>query len=279
MSALEEVQTQSSRDVPSLAMSEYKDSKCLSASSVKKETPPESLCLLQKEIPPLTSSADEGLIMEALSLVKSSSYSLASDKTKCPQDDSLQTQNGLSMSLDEVLEPSKVNVVSSTSVTLREQPSPNCIPAMSDVAGASTVIMNSGSSSLNQEKILQTFSLVFPKQTDLSLKREEVSMELSGEEADINLTLTISPPTSPSEEIAAGEIEQFQKTPVSNVGQQSRSEEMVEPEEEERLIRNREINSASCMSVYPVESRELLKIVPPRLQRKLMSPWTFPLDL
>ncbi|XP_021035901.1 protein FAM208B isoform X4 [Mus caroli] len=275
MSALEEVQTQSSRDVPSLAMSEYKDSKCLSASSVKKETLPESLCLLQKEIPSLTSSADEGLIMEALSLVKSSSYSLASDKTKCPQDTSLQTQNGLSMSLDEVLEPSKVKVVSSTSVTLREQQSPNCIPAMSDVAGTSTVIMNSGSSSLNQEKILQTFNLVFPKQTDLSLNREEVSMELSGEGADINLTLTISPPISPGEGIAAGEIEQFQRTPVSNVGQQSRSE-MVEPEEEERLIKNREIHSASCMSVYPVESRELLKNCTPEVTEKVNVTLDFP---
>ncbi|XP_029403229.1 protein FAM208B isoform X3 [Mus pahari] len=273
VSAMEEVQTQSSRNVPSLAMSEYKDSKCLSASSVKKETPPDSLCLLQKESP-LTSSAD-GLIMEALSLVKSSSYSLASNKTKCPQDASLQTQNGLSMSLDEVLEPSKV-IVSSTSVTLREQQSPSCIPAMSDVAGASSVIMNSGNSSLNQEKILQTFNLVFPKHTGLSLNREEVSMEFSGEDADIDLTLTISPPTRPSEEIAAGEIEQLQRTPVSNVGQQSRSEEMVEPEEQERLIKNREMNSASCLSVYPVESRELLKNCTPEITEKFNVTSVFP---
>ncbi|XP_076795524.1 protein TASOR 2 isoform X3 [Arvicanthis niloticus] len=267
VSALEKVQTQSPRDVPSLAMSEYKDSKCLSASSIKKETPPESLYLLQKEISPLTSSADKGLIMEAFSLVKSSSYLLASDKTKYPLDASLKSQNGLSMSLDEVLEPSQVKVVSSTSVALREQQSPNCIPEMSDVAGGSSEIINSDNSSLNQEKILQTFSSVFPKQTDLSLNREEVSMELSGEDADIDLTLTILPPTSLSEERAAGEIEQLQGAPVANERQQSRSEEMVEPEQE-KLIK-KETNTASCMSVYPVESRELLKNCSPEVAEKV----------
>ncbi|XP_031215264.1 protein TASOR 2 isoform X4 [Mastomys coucha] len=275
VSALEKVQTQSPTDVPSLAMSEDKNSKCLSASSVKKETPPENLCLLQTETPPLTSSADEGLIMEALSLVKSSSYSLASDKTKCLQDASQQTQNGLSMSLDEILEPSQVKVVSSTSVTLKEQQSPNCNPAMSDVAGGSSEIMNSCNRSLNQEKILQTFNSVFPKQTDLSLNMEEVSMELAGEDPDIDLTLTISPPTSHSEEIAAGEIEQLQRSPVSNVGQQSRSE-MVEPEEQERLIKNRETNSASCMSVCPVESSELLKNCTPEVPEKVNVTSDFP---
>ncbi|XP_052013335.1 protein TASOR 2 isoform X4 [Apodemus sylvaticus] len=274
VSALEKVQTQSARDVPSLAMSKYKGSKCLSADSIKKETPPESLCLLQKEISPLTSSAD-GLIMEAFSLVKSSSYSLASNKTMCPQDTSLQTQNGLSMSSDEVLEPSQV--VSSTSVPLREQQFPNCILAMSDVAGGSSEIVNSDNSSLNQDKSLQTFNLaVFPKRTDSSMNKEEVSMELPGDDADINLTLTISPPTSPSEEIAAGEIEQMQGVPVSNVGQQSRSEEIVEPERQERLIKNRETNSASCMSVYPVESKESLKNCTPEVTEKVNVTSDFP---
>ncbi|XP_028625735.1 protein FAM208B isoform X2 [Grammomys surdaster] len=274
VSASEKVQTQSLRDIPSLAMTEYKDSKCLSASSIKKETPPESLCLLQKEIPPLTSSADEGLIMEALSLVKSSSYSLPSDKTKYSLDASLKTQNGLSISLDEILEPSQVKVVSSTSVTLREQQSPNCIPAISDVAGGSSEIINSDNSSLNQEKILQTFSSIFPKQTDLSLNREEVSMELSGEDAGIDLTLTVSPPTSPSEEIAAGEVEQLQGAQVANEGQQSRSEEMVEPEQE-RLIK-KETNTATCMSLYPVESRELLKNCSPEVAEKVNVTSDFP---
>ncbi|XP_032740971.1 protein TASOR 2 isoform X2 [Rattus rattus] len=275
VSALEKGQTQSPRDVSSLAMSEYKDSKCLSASSVNKETPPESLCLLQKEIP-LTSPADKGLIMEALSLVKNSSYSLASDKTKCPQDVSLQTQNGLSMSLGEVLEPSQVKVVSSTSVTLRAQQSPNCISVTSDVAGGSSEIMNSDNSSLNQKKVLQIFNSVFPKETDLSLNREEVSMELSGEDADIDLTLTISPPTSPSEEIAAGEIEQFQRATGSNVGQQSRPEEMVEPEQQGSHIKNREISSASCISVYPVESKEMSKNYTPEVAEKVNVTSDFP---
>lgn len=260
MSALEKAQTQCTRDIPSLAISELKDSKCLSASSVQKEAPLESLCLPRKETPPPTSSTDEGLIMEPLSLVKSSSYSLASDETKCPQDAFLQTQNGFSMSLDEVLEPSQATVIlSSASATLGDQLSLNCVPAINNIFDGSSEVRTSENSSLNQEKILQTFNSVFPKQTVLSLNREEVSQELSGEDSDIDLTLTISPPLSPRKEMASGEVKQSQRVPVSNIGLQSRTEEIVEPEEQMSLIEYREINLASSLSVYPVESRESLK--------------------
>ncbi|XP_051007394.1 protein TASOR 2 [Acomys russatus] len=260
VSALEKAQTQCPRDIPLLAMSELKDSKCLPASSVKKEAHPENLCPSQKEIPPPTSSADEGSRIEALSLVKSYTYPLAGDEAKCPQASFLQTQNGFSMSVGEVLEPSQVKVVSlSASATLGDQQPLNCAPGISNISDGSSDVRNSDNSSLKQEKVLQTLNSVFPKQTDLSLNREEVSMELSGEDSDINLTLTISPPTSPREEMVAGEIEQSQRAPVSNLRLQSTSEETVEPEERVSLIKNREINSASCMSVCPVESREPLK--------------------
>lgn len=257
VSTLEKAQTQCPRDIPSLAISEYKENKCLSASSLKKETP-ESQCPLQKEIPP--TSADEGLITEALSLVKSSSYSLASDKTKCPQDAFLQTQNDFSVSLDEVLEPSQVKVVSlSTSATLENKQSLYCIPAISNISDGSTEVRNNDKSNLNQEMTLQTLNSVFPQQTDLSVNKEEVSMELSGEGSDTDLTLTVSLPTSPREEMATCEIEQLQRAPVLNLGLQNRNEEMVDSEAQVSLIKNKEINLASCMSVYPVEPKEPLK--------------------
>lgn len=258
LSTLEKAQTECPRDIPSLAISEYKASKCLSASSLKKKTPPESLGPLQKEIPPPT-SADEGLITEALPLVKSSSYSLANDKTKCPQDSFLQTQNGFRMSLDEVLEPSQVKASSPTSATLGKKQSLNCIPAISNVSDDSSEVRNNDKSSLNQEKALQTFNSLFPKQTDLSMNKEEVSRKLSGEDSDIDLTLTVSPHPSSREEMAAGEIKQLQRAPISNLGLQSRTEEMVEPEAQVSHIKNEEISSASFMSVFPVEPREPLK--------------------
>ncbi|XP_057642882.1 protein TASOR 2 isoform X2 [Chionomys nivalis] len=258
VSKLEEAQTQCPRDIPSLAISEYRESKCLSASSLEMETASESLCPLQKEIPPPTSA--DGLITEALPLVKSSSYSLASNKTKCPQDASLQTQNGFSMSINEVLEPSQVKVVSSsTSATLGNKPSLNCIPAICNISDGPSEVRINDKSSLNQEKTLQILNSVFPKQADLSMNREEVSMELSGEYSDTNPTLTVLPPTNPREEMAAGEIEQLQKTPVSNLGLQSRTEEEVEPEVQVNLIKNKTINSASYISVYAVDPREPLK--------------------
>lgn len=258
LSTLEKAQTQCPRDIPSLAISECKESKCLSTSSLKKETPPESLCPLQKEIPPPTSSADEGLVTEALSFVKSSSYSLASDKTKCPQDSFLQTQNGFHMSLDEILEPSQVKVSSSTSATLGNKQSLNCIPTISNITDGSSEVRNNDKSSLNQEKGLQTFNSLIPKQTNLSMNREEVSMELLGKDSDIDLTLTVSPHTIPREEIASDEIEQLHRAPISNLGL-SRTEEMVEPEAQVSHIKNKEVSSASLMSVFSVESREPLK--------------------
>ncbi|XP_051050768.1 protein TASOR 2 isoform X3 [Phodopus roborovskii] len=260
LSTLEKAQTQYTRDIPSLAISEYKESKCLSPFSLKKETPPESLCPLQKEIPPPTPSADKGLITEALSLVKSSSDSLASDKTKCPQDAFLQTQNGFHMSLDEVLlEPSQVKVSSSASATLGNKQSLKCIPAISNISDGSSEVRNNDKSSLNQEKALQAFNSLFPKQADLSMNREEASMKLPGEDSDIDLTLTVSPRTSPREEMAAGEIEQLQRAPVSNLGLQRRTEEMIEPEAQASCIKNKEFSSASFMSVFPVEPRVPVK--------------------
>ncbi|CAO2595078.1 Protein TASOR 2, partial [Lemmus lemmus] len=274
---LEEAQTQCPRDIPSLAISEYRESKCLSASSLEMETPPESLCPLQKEIPPPTLA--DGLITEALPLVKSSSYSLASNKTKCPQDSSLQTPNGFSMSINEVLEPSQV-VSSSTSAILGNKQSLNCIPAISNISDGPSEVRINDKSSLNKEKTLQILNSVFPKEADLSMNREEVSMELSGEYSDTNPTLTVIPLASPREEMVAGEIEQLQKSPVSDLGLQSRTEEEVEPEVQVSLIENKKINSASSISVYAVEPREPLKETQkncaPKVAEEINVPSDFP---
>ncbi|KAM7330546.1 hypothetical protein ACRRTK_009735 [Alexandromys fortis] len=140
---------------------------------------------------------------------------------------SLRTQNDFSMSVKESCH--KV-VPSPISATLGNKPSLNCIPAITNISDGHPEVRNNDRSSLNQEKTLQILNSVFPKQADLAMNREEVRRALSGEDSDTDLSLMVLPPTSSREEMAAGEVEQWQKTPVSNPGLQSRTEEMVEPE-------------------------------------------------
>lgn len=140
---LEKAQLQSLKDIPSLAVSGYEDMKCISASSPKQGTRAKNLCLLQKEIPLVISSpslsADKSLLMETAPLAESSNYSLAGEETKCPKDDAfLQTQDFLSTSLDEVIDPSQVKVVSSSaSATSGKKHSLNCILPRSDTSDVS----------------------------------------------------------------------------------------------------------------------------------------------
>lgn len=143
VSTLEKAQLQSLKDIPSLAVSGYEDMKCISASSPKQGTRAKNLCLLQKEIPLVISSpslsADKSLLMETAPLAESSNYSLAGEETKCPKDDAfLQTQDFLSTSLDEVIDPSQVKVVSSSaSATSGKKHSLNCILPRSDTSDVS----------------------------------------------------------------------------------------------------------------------------------------------
>ncbi|KAK2105497.1 Protein TASOR 2 [Saguinus oedipus] len=107
----------------------------------------------------------------------------------------------------------------------------------------------------NIEKMdFKAFDSVFIKQTNLSVNRE-VSLELPEEDSDIDLALTVSPPTSPREEMPAGEIEQLQEPPFSNLEHQDVAEEIGKPEEV-ALTGNREVNSADYESVYPTVAEE-----------------------
>ncbi|KAM4812307.1 protein TASOR 2 isoform X2 [Urocitellus parryii] len=262
ISALEKVQTQDLRDVPSLAVSGQKATNHLCASSVNRETLAQELCLLQKEKPLPVSSppSNKTSIMEALALVKSSSYTLPSEEMKGSQDCSLQTQRVFSISSEEIIEPSQVEVVSSSaSATLGKGYSLNCIPPRITMSDGSLEIRKNDKSNLNHENTnVESFTSVFAQQISPSKGREENRLELSEEDSDIDLTLTVSSPTSPKEEMAAGEIEQLQKAPVSNLELQDIAEEIVEPEEV-TLVENREISSANYMSVCPVVPEEPLE--------------------
>ncbi|XP_073085506.1 protein TASOR 2 isoform X2 [Manis javanica] len=251
---------QTLRDMPSVAMSGQKDPKCLCSSSVSRVAPAEELCSLQKETPGPGSSSPSGnsVVTEALSLGKSSNYSSPRKEVKLSQEFSLQTQSLFSISPEEVTEPSPIHeeVGSSASASLEKNYALTRIPPISATPhGASELKDEVG---LSSEKRNFESCSSFSKQTSLSLNTEEVSLELSEEDSDINLTLTISPPTSPREEMPAGEIEQHQEAPLSNLELQEMTEEIIESEEV-TLRANREGNSTSYTSVHPTVSEKAVE--------------------
>ncbi|XP_005383904.1 PREDICTED: protein FAM208B isoform X3 [Chinchilla lanigera] len=262
ISASEEAQTEGVRDIPSLAVSGQKSTKYLSAFSGKRETLDEELCSLRKEMPLRISSPspDKALIMEALSLVKRSSYPLPSAEMKHSQEVCLQTQNLFSISSEEIIEPSQVEVVSpSACASLGKRYSHDCIPSKSNVSGDSLEPRKNDKSSLSCANVnLESFSSVFAEQTNLPMNGQEVGLELQEENSDIDLTLTISPPTSPSGKVPTNETEQLQEAPGSNLELQDVAKEIVEPEEM-TLIEKRDMNSASSMSAYSTVSKEPLE--------------------
>ncbi|XP_058388344.1 protein TASOR 2 isoform X1 [Diceros bicornis minor] len=261
ISTFEKAQTQGLRDIPSLAMSGQKGTKYLCASSVNRETLAKEMCSLQKEIPVPGSSSpsDNSLVTEALSLVKSSNYSLPREEMKLSQEFFLPARSLCGVSLEEAIEPSQVEAASSSaSATLEKNYSLNCVPSISSLSDGSLELKND-KSGLNSENMnFESFNSAFTKQTSLSMNREEVSLELSEEDSDIDLTLTISPPTSPREEMPAGETEQHQEAPLSNLELQDMAEEIIEPEEV-TFVENREVNSANYTSVYPTVSEKPLE--------------------
>ncbi|XP_073912826.1 protein TASOR 2 isoform X3 [Castor canadensis] len=257
---LEKAQKQSLQDISPFALSGQKGTKYLSASSVSQETVAEGLSTLQKEVPPPVTSppSDKAPVMEALSLLKSSSYPLANEEMEPPQDVIVQTQSLFSITSEEIIKPSQIEIVpTSASATLGKKYSLN--QPTSNKSDDSFELRNDEKSSLNHEnRSVESFNSIFAKQTSLSVNREEISMELSEEDSDIDLTLTISPPTSPREERSISEIEQLQKTPTSKSELQDVAEEAVEPKEEIYLIKNRGVSSPGYMSVCPVVSEEPL---------------------
>ncbi|XP_023086272.2 protein TASOR 2 isoform X3 [Piliocolobus tephrosceles] len=257
VSTSEKAQTQGLRDIPSLVVAGQKGSKYLCASSVGRETLDKEVCSLQKEMHlPVSLPSDKAMVMEALSLVKSSSYLLPSEEVRCTQNFLSQTQSLLSLSSEGLVEPTQIEVDSSSaSTTLGKQCSLNCISSGCHTSGDSLELRKNDKNGPNTENMnFEEFDSVFIKQRRLAVSRE-VSLELSEEDSNIDLALTISPPTSPREEMPAGEIEQFEEAPFSNLELQDVAEEIGEPEDV-ALTESREVNSADNVSVYPTVSEE-----------------------
>ncbi|XP_045713805.1 protein TASOR 2 isoform X2 [Phyllostomus hastatus] len=261
VSTFEKVQTQSLKDILSLATSGEKGTKYFCASSVSGETLANNQTYsLHKESPvPGTSlPSDNSLEKEALPLVKRSNYSLPKEETKLSQEFFLQPKSLISTSSEEILEPSQTEEASSSaSAMLQKNYSLNCIPSRSNTSNGS-IELKGGKSGLNGEnRNFESFNSTFAKQTSLSINGEDVSLELE-EDSDIDLTLTISPPTSPREEIPAGETEQHQEAPLSNLELQDMDKDITEPEKV-TSIENREVNSAKYTSMPRTVSEKLLE--------------------
>nr|XP_051690700.1 protein TASOR 2 isoform X4 [Oryctolagus cuniculus] len=256
VSTVEKSQIQSLGGIPPLAMSGQKGANYLSASLVTNGTLAEETYSLQKEIPlTISSPSDNAVVMKTL-LGKGSSYPLADDKMKQSQELFMQTQNLFSICSEEIVEPSQVEVVSpSASITLEKKYSLNCIPSKINTSDDSFELRKNDKSGINNENMhFESFNSIFAtKQTSLSPNREEVSVELSEEDSDIDLTLTISPPSSPRKEMPSDENEQLEDVPLSNIELQDVVEEIAEPEEV-TLMENRPVNS-----VYPAMSKKLLE--------------------
>ncbi|XP_053428918.1 protein TASOR 2 isoform X2 [Nycticebus coucang] len=257
MSTLGTAQTQSLEDVSSLAVSGQTDTKYLCVSSQRRETLDKEVCSLQKEMPfPGLSLSHSAVAVQAPSSVKGSSYLSPNEEMKHSQDFFLQTQNLCGVSSEGIVEPSQVEVdLSSASPTLEEQYSLNCIaPSSSASDGPLELRKNARSDPNTENQDSELFNSVFIKHSTLSENREAVRLELSEEDSDIDLTLTISPPTSPREETPARETEQPQESLSSNLALQDTAEGTVKPEELV-LPENRDMSSG-YVSVYPTASEE-----------------------
>ncbi|XP_045141523.1 protein TASOR 2 [Echinops telfairi] len=246
VSTFEKAQTQGLKDIASIAMSGQKSNKYLCASSVSRERKcAKKMCSLQKESPLPLSTSDNLVVTKAVSLVKSSSYALPSEEVTLSQD--LQTQRLVSISSEEIVQPSQFeDVVPTCASTLSGRNHPlNCAPSNSNIVDGSLVLRKNDNSLNSESNNLESFKSAFAKQT---MNREEVSIELSEEDSDIDLTLALSPSTSPSEQIPADETEQLQEAPLSSVVLRKIADKIIDPGEV-TLIRNREINSENCTSV------------------------------
>ncbi|XP_047723567.1 protein TASOR 2 isoform X2 [Prionailurus viverrinus] len=262
VSAFEKAQTQGLRDVPSLATSRQKGTKHLCASSVGRETLAEEVCSLQKEIPVPGSSSpsDNSVVAEALSLVKSSNFSLPKEEMKLSQEFFLQTPSLFGISSEEVVEPSQVEevVLAPASATLEKGYSHDYMPPMGNTTDSSSGLTDDKSGLQSENRSFESLNSAFTQPTRLSLNREEASLEFSEEDSDIDLTLTISPPTSPREEVPAGRLELQQEASASNVELPDVTDEIIKPEEV-TFIENRKVNSANCTSTYPAVSEKSLE--------------------
>ncbi|XP_066886291.1 protein TASOR 2 isoform X10 [Kogia breviceps] len=251
VSTFEKAQTQGLRDIPSLAMS-GQGAKYLCASSVSRETLAKEMCSLQKgqAVAGSPSPSDNSLVTEAFSLVKSSNYVLPREEMKLSQECFLSTQSLFSISSEEIVEPSQLEEVvsSSASAPFEEKDSLDCIPSVRNASDGSSELENDKSGLNSENTSFESFNSAFTKQSSLSVNREEVSLELSEEDSDLDLTLTVSPPTSPREEAPSGEVERQQEAPLPCLELQETADKITEPEEVP------DVNAADHTSVKPLES-------------------------
>ncbi|XP_061292444.1 protein TASOR 2 isoform X2 [Bos javanicus] len=258
VSTFEKSQMQGLGENPSLAVSGPKGTQYLHASSVRRETLAEETCSLQKgqAVAGSPSPSDNPMVMEALPLAKSPNYLLPREEMKLSQEFLLPTQNLLSISSEEIIEPSQVEVVpSSASAPLGKKDSLNCITSLRNTLCGSSELKKD-KSGLNSENIsIQSFNSTFTKEAGLSVNGEEVSLKVSEEDSNLDLTLTLSPPTSPREEAPTGEVEQLREAPLPCIDLQEMAEEILVPEEVP-FIENRGVNSAANTSVKPAENKE-----------------------
>ncbi|XP_006891942.1 PREDICTED: protein FAM208B [Elephantulus edwardii] len=243
-------QTETLKDIPFPEVSGEKDSKCLSTTSVSKETLANEVSSLQKEnpLPVWSSSSGNSLRTETVSLEKSSNCLVPSEEKRLSQDYFLQTQSLLSISSEEIIEPKLFEDLALSDSTF-------LISSRNNVSHGSMELMKNDKDCLNSENTdFELFNSAF-RPTSLSLNKEEVSLELS-EDSDIDLTLAISPLSSPSEQILADENEQFQEAPSSNVEHQDVAEERIDSGEV-TLTGNGELNSDNILvSEDPLDEME-----------------------
>ncbi|KAG8515930.1 Protein TASOR 2 [Galemys pyrenaicus] len=247
------------RDISSQAVPGQQGTKYLCASSVSEEILAKETCSLQS-IPGSSSSSNNPVVTEALSLVKSSNNLLSKEDKKRSQEGFLQTQSVLGISSEEIIEPLQVEEVVSSpaAATLAKNYSLNCIPSGSNESEGSSELKKDKSDVNSENLKSESFNSAFAKQTSQSANREEVSLELSEEDSDIDLSLTISPLTSSREIVRAGKIQEDQEAPLTNVEFQGMTKEIIEPEPA-MCRKNREVNSASYTSVYPTLSKKPLE--------------------
>ncbi|ELK16892.1 hypothetical protein PAL_GLEAN10015739 [Pteropus alecto] len=251
----ERAETHSLTDISSLAASGQNGAQCHHASAGSGETLAKETCSLRREIPvPGSPPSSEDLVVEeALPLVKSSHHSLPREEVKLSQEFFPQPERLFSVSSEEIMEPSQVEEASSAaSATLEKNYSFNCIPSRSSTSDGSLEV-KSDESGLNSENgNFKSCNSVFTKPTNLSISGEEVSLELE-DDSDIDLTLTMSPPTSPRGEMPAGEIEQHQEALLSKLQLQDVDEDIIESERV-AFTENGEVNSADYAPVLPTGS-------------------------
>ncbi|XP_045867140.1 protein TASOR 2 isoform X2 [Meles meles] len=251
-SAFEKAQTPGLRDGPSPTVSKQKGTKYLCASSLSGEAPAEEMCSLRKEIPVPSGSS---VVVEATD--RSANYPSPGEETKPSRELFLHTPSLLGISAEEIIEPSQVEdaVSPAASAALGHGSSGDRAPPAGGAIDGSSEPVLDGRGPKSEQRNFESFHTAFTKQTSLPGSREEASLEFSEEDSDIDLTLTISPPTSPREQVPAGGRGE---APMASLELQDATEEIVGPEEV-TLRENPEVDSANYTSMFPTMPEKSLE--------------------